>query len=74
VRISRADSLYSYHTPGLRQDLLPAARQRALERIRKNMKLLYDANALELGFVPDGGWYKWTNDMGAAEDAATAHP
>jgi hypothetical protein len=39
VRVARADSLYSYHTPSLRRDLLPDARQRSLERIRKNMTL-----------------------------------
>lgn len=61
VRVARADSLYSYHTPSLRRDLLPDARQRSLERIRKNMTLLYDANALELGFVADGIWFKWPN-------------
>jgi hypothetical protein len=61
VRIPRADSLYSYHTPGLNPELLPDSRERALAQIKRNMELLYDANALELGFVPDGGWFKWRN-------------
>jgi hypothetical protein len=59
VRMPRADSLYSYHTPGLNSELLPDSRNRALAQIRGNMELLYDANALELGFVPDGVWFKW---------------
>lgn len=25
------------------------------------MELLYDSNAGQLGFVPDGNWFKWTN-------------
>jgi hypothetical protein len=25
------------------------------------METLYDANALELGFIPDGRWFKWMN-------------
>jgi hypothetical protein len=63
VRVPRAESLFSYHTPGLRRDLLPDARQRALDRIRKNMVLLYDTSALELGFVADGDWFKWLNPV-----------
>jgi hypothetical protein len=61
VRVPRANSLYSYHTPSLNPELVPDSRKRALERIRSNMELLYDANALELGFVPDGAWFKWPN-------------
>ena len=57
----RAASLYSYHYPFLKPDLVPDARKRALERIRKSLETLYDANALELGFVPDGHWFKWFN-------------
>jgi hypothetical protein len=61
VRVARADSLFSYHTPGLNLALLPVSRERALTQIRKNMELLYDANALELGFVSDQDWFKWRN-------------
>jgi hypothetical protein len=61
VRVAKADSLYSYHNPGLNVDLLSHARERAIKQIRQNMKLLYDANALQLGFVHDGDWFKWTN-------------
>lgn len=25
------------------------------------MELIYDGNALELGLVPDGDWFKWEN-------------
>ena len=40
-------------------DLLPKARAQTLLRIRKNMRLLYDANALDLGIFPDGDWLRW---------------
>jgi hypothetical protein len=59
VSVAKAETLYSYRNPYLSVDLLPEARQNALRRIRRNMKLLYDTNALELGFVPDGDWYRW---------------
>jgi hypothetical protein len=61
MRVPRAVSLYSYHHPFIRPELLPGGRERALHRIRKNMELLYDANAVELGFIPDGRWFKWIN-------------
>ena len=61
VRVPMAASLYSYRRPFLREDLLPKARERTLQRIRVNMALLYDKNAIELGFVPDGDSYKWEN-------------
>jgi hypothetical protein len=61
MRVPRAVSLYSYHHPFIRPELLPDARERALQRIRKNMQLLYDANALQLGFIPAGRWFKWMN-------------
>jgi hypothetical protein len=61
VRVPRAESLYSYRNPFLNSQLLPESRNNALIRIRRNMKLIYDANALELGFVPDGDWFKWKN-------------
>jgi hypothetical protein len=63
VRIPRADSLYSYHTPTLNPELLPESRERAVQQIRTNMRLLYDANALDLGFVSDGAWFKWLNPV-----------
>jgi hypothetical protein len=47
-------------------DLLPDARERTLQRIRKSMEMLYDANALELGFISDGRWFKWVNPKTAA--------
>jgi len=61
MRVPRAASLYSYHHPDIRPELLPDGRERALERIRKNMELIYDKNALDLGLVPDGNWFKWQN-------------
>jgi hypothetical protein len=38
---------------------LQKARENTLRRIRRSMHLLYDTNALELGFVSDGAWLKW---------------
>jgi hypothetical protein len=61
VRVPRADSLYSYHNPHVTGDLTPDSRERAIKKVRQSMKLLYDANALRLGFVTDGDWFKWTN-------------
>jgi len=61
LRVPRAQSLYSYRNPFINSQLLPESREKALKKIRKNMELLYDTNALELGFVPDGNWYKWKN-------------
>ncbi len=57
VRIAKAETLNSYRDPHLSPYLLPEARAHALQRIRRNMKLLYDTNALELGFVSDDAWY-----------------
>ena len=65
VRVPRSNSLYSYHNPGLNTDLLPDARERAVKRIRRDMEFLYDKNALELDFVPDGYWFKWINPKAA---------
>jgi hypothetical protein len=59
VRIPKAETLYSYRNPHLGPDLLPKARVHTLLRIRRNMRLLYDANALDLGFFPDGDWLRW---------------
>src|SRR5262249_4851652 len=35
--------------------------KQAVARIRRNMELLYDRNALQAGLVPDGDWFKWQN-------------
>ena len=59
VRIPKAETLYSYRNPYLSPQLLPKARIHTLARIRRNMKLLYDTNALDLGFFPDGEWLRW---------------
>jgi len=74
VRVPRAASLYSYHHPFISPEILPDARERALQRIRKSMEMLYDANALELGFIPDGRWFKWINPMIPQPMAAKRNP
>ncbi len=68
VRVSKAQALYSYRNPYLRPQLLPEARESALQRIRKDMKLIYDANALALGFLPEGRWYRWDVPKAPASD------
>ena len=59
VWIPKADALYAYRNPGLSSQLTAKARENALRRIRRSMELLYDTNAIELGFVSDGAWFKW---------------
>jgi hypothetical protein len=58
VMVPKATTLYSYRNPFLRADLLPLARQNALSRIRDSMTRLYDENAVDLGFLPDGDWFR----------------
>jgi hypothetical protein len=58
VMVPKAATLYSYRNPFLRPDLLPLARQNALSRIRDSMTTLYDRNAVDLGFLPDGDWFR----------------
>jgi hypothetical protein len=58
VMVPKAATLYSYRNPFLRADLLPLARQNALNRIRESMTVLYDKNALDLGFLPDNDWLR----------------
>jgi hypothetical protein len=71
MRVARAASLSSYDDPFVPSDLLPDARERTLQRIRKSMETLYDANALELGFIPDGRWFKWVNSKTRRSSAPT---
>jgi hypothetical protein len=59
--VPKAASLYCYHHPFIRPELVPESRERALRRIRSSMEMLYDANALALGFIPDGRWFRWIN-------------
>jgi hypothetical protein len=59
VRVAKASTLASFLKPYGRA--LTEDRQKAVLRIRSNMELLYDRNALELGLVPDGNWFKWQN-------------
>ena len=51
---------------GLREVRVPKAKtldcfEQTVPRIRRNMELLYDANALRAGLAPDGDWFKWQN-------------
>jgi hypothetical protein len=58
VMVPKASALYSYRNPFLRADLLPSARHNALHRIHDSMTTLYDRNAIDLGFLPDGDWFR----------------
>jgi hypothetical protein len=70
VKVAKADSLFSYHNPSINPMLLADGRDRAVERIRRDMSLLYDANAQALGFASVGDWFEWINPETA--DAASA--
>jgi hypothetical protein len=70
VRVAKAASLYAYLHPYVRPDLVPDARERALQRIRKSMEMLYDTNSLVLGFIPDGHWFRWINPTTARQPHA----
>jgi hypothetical protein len=72
MRVAQAASLYAYHYAGVRPDLVPDARERALQRIRTSMEMLYDANSLELGFSPDGRWFRWINPKIARQPHVTS--
>jgi hypothetical protein len=61
VRVPTAKSLYSYRNPSINRTLPPEVRLDISQRIRRDMELLYDTNALDLGFVPDGDWFRWQN-------------
>ena len=61
VKVAKADSLYSYRNPYVNPELPLEAREEAVQRIRKSIELIYDVNALALGFIPDGDWFKWEN-------------
>ena len=39
----------------------PMERARVSQKIRTKMESLYDATALQLGFVATGDWYQWNN-------------
>lgn len=59
VRVPKAATLISFLDPygrALTEDL-----RKNVPRIRRNMELIYDKNALDLGLVADGDWFKWRN-------------
>ena len=59
VRVAKASALVSFTNPYGRA--LIELYQKAVPRIRRDMELIYDKNALDLGLVPDGNWFKWQN-------------
>ena len=59
VRLTKAETLYSYRNPHVNLQLTQNAQERTRERIKQSMELLYNANAEQLGFMSDGGWFKW---------------
>jgi hypothetical protein len=59
VRVPKASTLISFLYP---YGWTPSENHKqAVPRIRRNMELLYDSNALQLGMVPDGDWFRWQN-------------
>jgi uncharacterized protein DUF4118 len=59
VKVPKASTLISYRYPygsAITEDL-----KKAVPRIRRNMELLYDSNALQIGLMPDGDWFTWRN-------------
>ena len=58
VMVPKAEALYSYHNPGHWAGLSSSARQNTVSRIRDRMTRLYDRNAVDLGFLPDGDWFR----------------
>ena len=61
VKVARADSLYSYRKPYVNPELPLVAREETVQRIRKSIELIYDVNAIALGFIPNGDWFQWEN-------------
>ena len=59
VRLPKAETLDSYRNPHVNLQLTQNAQERTRERIKQSMELLYNANAEQLGFMSDGGWFKW---------------
>lgn len=70
VSVAKAETLYSYRNPGLNPNLTETAREQILKQIRRDMRLIYDVNALDVGFLPDGNWLTWRN----SESFAPAPP
>jgi hypothetical protein len=59
VRVPKANTLTSFRNPYGRA--ITEELKKVVPRIRRNMELLYDKNALELGLLPEGDWFKWQN-------------
>src|SRR5262249_29962335 len=59
VRVPKASTLDSFRFPFARAKTLTEDLKQAVRRIRRDMELLYDRNALQAGLVPDGDWFKW---------------
>jgi hypothetical protein len=56
VKVAKASTQVPYGGLALTEE-----QQKAVPRIRRDMELLYDRNALDLGLVPDGKWFRWQN-------------
>jgi hypothetical protein len=61
VKVARADSLYSYHHPYIRQFMSAEVQERDLKRIRSNIELHHNQTAIALGFREEEDWFEWTN-------------
>ena len=65
VRVAKASTLGSFRHPYGRSEMLTEAIKKAVPRIRRDMELLYDTNALALGLQPRGDWFTWRNARAA---------
>jgi len=71
VRVPKASTLASFRFPYGRLEILTEDLKQAVQRIRRDMELLYDRNALEVRLVPDGDWFKWQNARSVRGDQMT---
>ena len=58
VRVPKASTLYAFRVPYGRDQP-----EDGKQRIRRRLDLLYDGNALQVGMVLEGDWFKWQNAL-----------
>ena len=61
IRLPQARYIYAYRYPFLMPFLSLNGQAKALRGIRGSMELLYDTNAIAMGYIPDKNWLVWKN-------------
>jgi len=61
VKLSRPDSLYSYHHPSIRGYFTPEESVQAAEKIRAGFEKHHNGTARTLGFTSETDWFCWEN-------------